>query len=105
MSNRLNLVDAINAAFGTGKDATFTYSGTTYTFSPNGIIDWLLDAGFLDEISGNIVADSITTGTIDATGTVTLSGDIIFSELPTADPEIAGQLWNNSGVLTISAGA
>lgn len=32
-------------------------------------------------------------------GTVTLSG------LPTEDPEVAGQLWSNSGVLTVSAGA
>lgn len=29
---------------------------------------------------------------------------VIFSNLPTADPAVAGQLWSNSGVLTVSAG-
>ena len=29
----------------------------------------------------------------------------IFSALPTADPVNAGQLWNNLGVINISAGA
>ena len=32
------------------------------------------------------------------------AGSIDFSELPEADPEIAGQMWSNEGVLTISAG-
>jgi len=32
------------------------------------------------------------------------SGEIITPNLPTADPSVAGQWWNNSGVLTISAG-
>lgn len=31
-------------------------------------------------------------------------GVVILSNLPTADPTVAGQLWNNSGVLTVSAG-
>lgn len=26
------------------------------------------------------------------------------SELPTSDPAVAGALWNNSGVVTVSAG-
>tara|TARA_R110000772_G_scaffold66908_5_gene148813 strand:- start:8790 stop:8960 length:171 start_codon:yes stop_codon:yes gene_type:complete len=38
-----------------------------------------------------------TTG--DVTGNVT--GYII---LPTADPEVAGALWNNAGTITVSAG-
>ncbi|MHC4369166.1 MAG: hypothetical protein ACYSW8_16285 [Planctomycetota bacterium] len=29
---------------------------------------------------------------------------VIFSDLPTADPTVAGQLWNNLGVLNVSAG-
>lgn len=29
---------------------------------------------------------------------------VIFSDLPTADPTVAGQLWNNAGVLNVSAG-
>jgi len=29
---------------------------------------------------------------------------IIFKDLPTADPSVAGQLYSDSGVLTVSAG-
>lgn len=32
------------------------------------------------------------------------TGTVILSNLPTADPQVAGQLWNNLGVLTVSAG-
>lgn len=35
-----------------------------------------------------------------------LSGPVyvVADSLPTADPQVAGQLWSNSGVLTVSAG-
>jgi hypothetical protein len=29
---------------------------------------------------------------------------VMMTNLPTSDPNNAGQLWNNSGVLNISAG-
>ena len=29
---------------------------------------------------------------------------IIINDLPTSDPAVAGQLWSDSGVLTVSAG-
>jgi hypothetical protein len=32
------------------------------------------------------------------------NGLIMMDNLPTGDPSVAGALWNNSGVLTISAG-
>ena len=32
------------------------------------------------------------------------SGTVILSNLPTANPNVAGQIWSNSGVLTVSAG-
>lgn len=32
------------------------------------------------------------------------TGDVVFSNLPTSDPVVAGQLWNDSGTLKISAG-
>ena len=47
--------------------------------------------------SGDI---NIRTGPVD-TGT---KGNIILTGLPTADPHVAGALWNSSGVLHISAG-
>jgi hypothetical protein len=43
-------------------------------------------------------ATEITTEDLTATGVVILSG------LPTSDPSVAGQLWNNLGVLNVSAG-
>ncbi len=48
-----------------------------------------------------------TTATFGATTSITdltASGTVIFSGLPTSDPTNAGQLWSNSGVLTVSAG-
>lgn len=37
--------------------------------------------------------------------TITVSGtNAIITGLPTADPSVAGALWSNSGVLTVSAG-
>lgn len=32
-------------------------------------------------------------------------GSTVKLNLPTADPEVAGQLWSNSGVVTVSAGS
>jgi hypothetical protein len=49
--------------------------------------------GFIGTVTG-----SVTATTLSASGVVILSG------LPTSDPAVAGQLWNDSGVLTVSAG-
>lgn len=38
-------------------------------------------------------------------GGVKVSGDIDFTNLPTADPLVAGRLWNDSGTMRISSGA
>ena len=35
---------------------------------------------------------------------LTASGTVILSGLPTADPVVAGQLWNDAGTLKVSAG-
>lgn len=48
-------------------------------------------------------------GTEAVTENISISHDgtnsvVIFKDLPTADPSVAGQLWSNSGVLTVSAG-
>jgi hypothetical protein len=49
----------------------------------------LSDNGFV----GDVVAETLTT-----------TSDVIMLDLPTSDPEVLGQLWNDSGVLTVSAG-
>lgn len=59
------------------------------------------------------VTKNATTGAVTATATfgpatsitdLAASGVVIFSGLPTSDPAVAGRLWNNAGVLTVSAG-
>ncbi len=51
------------------------------------------------------VTTNATYGTNATTVNLTASGTrIILSGLPTANPNVAGQIWSNSGVLTVSAG-
>ncbi len=43
-------------------------------------------------------------------GEVTLKSEVaalltIVDDIPTADPEVSGQVWNDGGVLKVSAGA
>lgn len=91
MSNK-TIADAINEALNTGRDATFEYSGTVYTFSAAGLLAFLA-ANF-----------DITAPASVSTGALTASGAVTFTGLPTADPAVAGQLWLDTGVLTVSAG-
>lgn len=51
-------------------------------------------------------------GTLDVTGDTTLDAGlavagavVMMTALPTGDPTVAGQLWNNSGVVTVSTGS
>jgi len=49
--------------------------------------------------SGDVTATGNVSGTnISGTGTVSMTG------LPTSDPLVAGEIWNNAGVATVSAG-
>lgn len=61
-----------------------------------------------------VVSINGSTGTVTVTATygenatvtnLTASGTLIkFTNLPTANPNVAGAIWSNSGVLTVSAG-
>lgn len=51
---------------------------------------------------GAVVA--LATFDIDSTNITLTSAQIDMPSLPTSDPTVAGRLWNNSGVLTVSAG-
>ena len=42
--------------------------------------------------------------TITSAGLATFSAGIVSSAMPTSDPSVAGQLWNDSGTVKISAG-
>ena len=43
------------------------------------------------------------TGAVTVTGVINAS-TLIFPSLPTTDPAVAGQLWNDAGTLKVSAG-
>ena len=54
------------------------------------------------EITKNATTGAVTTNisiTYDGTNSV-----VILNDLPTSDPSVAGQLWSDSGVVTVSAG-
>lgn len=51
------------------------------------------------------VTVSATYGTDATVANLTASGSVIkFTNLPTANPNVAGAIWSNAGVLTVSAG-
>lgn len=59
------------------------------------------ESGFKD------VTKNASTGAVTENISITYDGSnsvIILSNLPTSDPSVAGQLWSNSGVVTVSAG-
>lgn len=53
------------------------------------------------------ITKAANTGAVTENISITYDGTnsvVILSDLPTSDPAVAGQLWSNSGVLTVSAG-
>lgn len=63
-------------------------------------LEWAIEQLYAGAQSGNVAVP----GNLDVKGTTTLEGTLTTSGLPTADPHVAGQVWKNSGVLTVSAG-
>lgn len=59
-------------------------------------------------ISINATTGTVTTtatlGPATSVNTLAVSGTVILSGLPTSDPNVAGAIWANTGVLTVSAG-
>lgn len=58
------------------------------------------DNGFEGNVVGNVtggVAGAVAATTLSASGAVTMT-------LPTTDPAVAGQLWNDTGTVKVSAG-
>ena len=39
----------------------------------------------------------------ELTSPVYITGTVIFSNLPTSNPGVVGQLWSNAGVLTLGS--
>lgn len=60
--------------------------------------------GFVGAVTG-AVTGAVAATTLSASGAVSLTNATIsMSALPTADPTVAGQLWNDAGTLKVSAG-
>jgi len=49
------------------------------------------------------ISVNATTGAVTTTATID-GGTVILPNLPTSDPVVAGQLWNDAGTLKVSAG-
>jgi hypothetical protein len=54
--------------------------------------------------STGTVTTTATFGAATSVNSFTATGTVILSGLPVADPSVAGAVWSNSGVLTVSAG-
>ena len=54
--------------------------------------------------STGTVTTTATLGAATSVNSVAVSGTVIFSGLPTSDPSVAGAVWSNAGVLSLSAG-
>ena len=57
----------------------------------------------IDATTGVVTVTS-TLGATTSVTTLTASGVVKFTGLPTSDPAVAGQLWNDAGTLKVSAG-
>lgn len=57
----------------------------------------------VDSTTGAVTVDA-TFGTSTTITNLTASGIVKFTGLPTSDPVVAGQLWNDTGTLKVSAG-
>lgn len=61
-------------------------------------------AGAVSLTLGDVVLTTAAV-TVGGAAPVLQGAAVVVLDLPTADPEVAGQLWNNTGVVTVSAGA
>ena len=52
-----------------------------------------------------LASATLAVGLLPAAASATVSGGtVILLDLPTADPLVAGQLWNSTGTVKVSAG-
>lgn len=86
--------------------------GVSVDLDDNVIIGNNLTVGGDQVASGSITAGSGTTAISLTDGALScglssviyLSGTIIADALPTSDPEVSGQFWNDNGTVKVSAG-
>jgi len=54
--------------------------------------------------AGTVWAAILSGGEVSACSGLSAGGTVTFSSLPTSDPAVAGQLWNDNGTVKVSAG-
>jgi len=83
-----------------GNTISSTFTNTDINISPNGTGETVIDS--------NLVVDNIRSGDsvqVTIEDGLTVNGTVVMlSNLPTSNPNNAGQLWNDSGTLKISQG-
>jgi len=83
-----------------GNTISSTFTNTDINISPNGSGDTVISS---DLVVNTIKSDDSAQVTVEDGLTVT-GAVVMLSNLPTSDPSNAGQLWNDSGTLKVSAG-
>jgi len=83
-----------------GNTISSTFTNTDINISPNGSGDTVISS---DLVVNTIKSDDSAQVTVEDGLTVT-GAVVMLSNLPTSDPNNAGQLWNDSGTLKVSAG-
>ena len=83
-----------------GNVISSTFTNTDINISPNGSGDTVIDS---DLVVNTIKSDDSAQVTVE--DGLTVNGTVVMlSNLPTSNPNNAGQLWNDSGTLKVSAG-
>ena len=83
-----------------GNTISSTFTNTDINISPNGTGDTVIDS---DLVVNTIKSDDSAQVTVE--DGLTVNGTVVMlSNLPTVNPNNAGQLWNDSGTLKISQG-
>ena len=83
-----------------GNVISSTFTNTDINISPNGTGDTVISS---DLVVNTIKSDDSAQVTVE--DGLTVNGAVVMlSNLPTSNPNNAGQLWNDSGTLKVSAG-
>lgn len=79
-------------------------SGSYINACPAGGLVLDIAAGVLYQNTGTIASPSFVVYGVTLPSGATLPAVTVAAAIPTADPHVAGRVWANSGVLTVSAG-
>jgi len=109
-AGRMDFADNVLARFGTSGDLRIQHDSNNSYISQEGTGDLFIrnttdDKDILlqtDNGSGGVTSYIQLDG--GDLSTKILTQKLIISNLPTSDPGVSGQVWNNNGVLNISAG-